>query len=192
MVSSSIFNLTTSSITLKDKANINSGMIGPFTPESLKEFEFHAFPIPNHHFRGCAVGGCQYLMFPFRKILSPFNGKCPHVEFQQKNVSSPRFTWTRFSVLLCWLKPAGDDWPAPLWSKITMQKASGLRSHESWTTEWDGLMGCKVSPWIRTWLGNLCYRKGISTGWFTRCQERMGGACGRSARISVAHRAHWS
>ena len=44
MVSSSIFNLTTSSITLKDKANINSGMIGPFTPESLKELSSTHFP----------------------------------------------------------------------------------------------------------------------------------------------------
>ena len=68
---------------------------------------------------------------------------CSGKKLQPKNVSSPRFTWTRFSVLLCWLKPAGDDWPAPLWSKITMQKASGLRSHESWTTEWDGWWAAK-------------------------------------------------
>ena len=32
----------------------------------------------------------------------------------------------------------------------------------------DGLQSRKT--WIRTSLGNLCYRRVISTGWFTRCQ----------------------
>ena len=189
MVSSSIFNLTTSSITLKDKANINSGMIGPFTPESLKEFEFHAFPIPNHHFRGCAVGGCQYLMFPFRKILSPFNGICAPTWSSNKKMSPAPAPGPDFqSCCADWSRegttgrhPSGRRW------RCKRPPDSATNRERRNEMGWWAARCLTVDPYM---IGKSMLPQG-HLHWLIY-KVSMKGACGRSARISVAHRAHWS
>ena len=99
-----------------------------------------------------------------------------------KNVSSPGFTWTRFSVLLCWLKPAGDDWPAPLWSKITMQRPPdsaatnrerrneigwwAAKSHRGSVHDWEIYVTARTSP--------LVDLQGVKKGWeelWSLCQN---------------------